>query len=288
MDDLLFHLGQYLRKFELNSSKICADFGELISKTGTTIRYSFNHKKDGYPIAVLYIKIHNHDPFIVRISSNGDRSKEVLSIRAFYNDESNLEYFREDPNRIQDVLDAKLRNANVAENNLYWSALTQVKEKRYEKFVFISDGTLFSPTYQANFMVNGREFHSIQQYYLYSRALVQNQRDLAKFILREWDIAQGKKVEMILKNSHVELWFENSYKVIYNGINCRFLQNPSCMEQLIATREGVFIYNNSVDLYLGTGFCETDSIDDISNSWKGHNYYGYFLAAVRDDYLRIK
>ena len=288
MDDLLFHLDQYLKKFQLNGSKISDDFGEINSETGTTIRYSFNHKMDGYPVAVLYIKIHNHDAFIVRISSNGDNSKEVLSIRAFFNDASNLEYFREDPEKIQEVINVKQRNANVAESNLYWSALSQVKERRYEKFVFISDGTLFSPTYPASFMVNGREFHSIQQYYLYYRALVQNQRDLANFILKEWDLAQGKKVEMILKNSHEEFWFENSYKVIYNGINCRFLQNPSCMEQLIATQEGVFIYNNSVDLYLGTGFSETDSIHDIRNNWKGNNYYGYFLAAVRDDYLKIK
>lgn len=288
MDDLVFHLEKYLNKFHIQPSNLML-FGENISSDGVMIRHSLNYDVNKEPVMEVLTSIPGENPFIFRIQKKGVYcQKEIMPDYSAGEDGISDEKWMDSSGKGVQVWWSKLRINNLANEGNYKESILETKKKSFDKYIFISDGVLFSPSFVSPFKVYENTFICLQQYFYYHKSIAQKQYELARLILNEWSNLDIPKTEIILKNTSLQSWFENSYHIIYKGICSKFMQDPMASDALITTRKGVFIYTSPGDLFLGTGFTEEDSIDDFLSGWKGNNLYGYCLSLVRDDILNIK
>ncbi len=136
--------------------------------------------------------------------------------------------------------------------------------------------------YHSRFTLDGIEFSSLEQYMMYSKAVLFKDTKIASEILSTDDVARIKALGRLVSGYDDRKWSSVRRDVVYNGLVAKFSQNPDLGEKLKATGNDILAECAVRDRIWGIGLSMTDGDRLDPGAWRGQNLLGYTLMAVRD------
>lgn len=136
--------------------------------------------------------------------------------------------------------------------------------------------------YVSDFSINGIKFTSIEQYMMYSKAIIFNDKEVADKILLTNDVAEIKALGRSVSNYDESVWNGLRQIVVYEGLLAKFSQNEELKEKLKSTGEAILAECAVKDCIWGIGLSMKDQNRFDQSKWKGKNLLGYSLMMVRE------
>lgn len=137
--------------------------------------------------------------------------------------------------------------------------------------------------YYSDFEVNNIKFTSMEQYFMYSKAELFEDKEIAEQILKTNDFAKVKKLGRKVRNFDNKTWDENKEQLIKKGIKAKFEQNPILKEKLLQTQDAILCECAVKDKVWGIGLSMTNPDRLDQEKWQGQNLLGKALMEVRKD-----
>lgn len=137
--------------------------------------------------------------------------------------------------------------------------------------------------YLSDFIIGNIRFSSMEQYMMYNKAVLFNDRDIAGQILAVSDVGKIKELGRCVSNYNNSVWNGMRQIIIYKGLLEKFRQNDTLSKQLSDTGDVVLAECAVNDLIWGIGISMTDPARNDIRAWKGQNLLGYALMLVRDE-----
>ena len=137
--------------------------------------------------------------------------------------------------------------------------------------------------YLSDFVIGNIRFSSMEQYMMYNKAVLFNDRDIARQILAVSDVGKIKELGRCVSNYNNSVWNGMRQIIIYKGLLEKFRQNDTLSKQLSDTGDAVLAECAVNDLIWGIGISMTDPAMNNIRAWKGQNLLGYALMLVRDE-----
>lgn len=153
-----------------------------------------------------------------------------------------------------------------------------------DKYYFFWGGFL-SQWFDSNFREGGIKFNCAEQYMMYRKAILFNDRDSADKILRLEYPGDQKKVGREVKNFDPVVWDENKFDIVVQSNINKFEQNPDLLEMLMDTKDLILVEASPYDNIWGIGIPISDPIENLTDEtkWKGENLLGKALMKVREE-----
>ncbi len=134
--------------------------------------------------------------------------------------------------------------------------------------------------YPCKFEFNGKMFHFSEQCFMYQKALLFNDFEVASQILNETDVRKIKALGRKVKDFDNELWDKHKEDFMYNACYAKFSQNDKLKEFLLNTGNCEIVEASPVDNIWGIGFSSDKAMENIGK-W-GQNLLGKTLMKVRE------
>jgi ribA/ribD-fused uncharacterized protein len=155
--------------------------------------------------------------------------------------------------------------------------------KEENVLAFFSGATPLSNFYRANFIIDGRTYTSMEQYFQYSKALFAESPDKAQQILNASNPAICKRIGDSLTVNQ-DRWFPESKQVMAKGCSAKFHQDVYAKQYLKNTGDYI-LAEASKDKVWGIGRHLQDKNIARQGSWAGQNLLGTILMRIRDNEL---
>lgn len=149
-----------------------------------------------------------------------------------------------------------------------------------EKFTFFWSG-VFSQWHHSSFSVDGITYGTAEQFMMASKARLFNDTDTLVKILASTNPKEQKRLGREVKNFDPKVWDEHKFSVVYIGNYAKFTQNKQLQDALLATGETTMVEASPLDTIWGIGLAEDDYRAKDRSQWRGENYLGRVLDAVR-------
>ncbi len=137
--------------------------------------------------------------------------------------------------------------------------------------------------YLSDFSVEGIKFSSMEQYMMYEKAVLFEDKDIASEILNTDDVVLIKEFGRKVSNYNDSVWNGMRQVIIYKGLVEKFMQNDDLRKALLDTGDNILAECAVKDPIWGIGLSLTDNNRHEINAWKGQNLLGYSLMLVRDE-----
>lgn len=137
--------------------------------------------------------------------------------------------------------------------------------------------------YLSEFVVDGIKFSSMEQYMMYTKAMVFDDKDIARKVLLTTNAAEIKALGRQVSNYNDSVWNGMRQILIYKGLYEKFAQNEELKNQLLATGDDYLAECAVNDKIWGIGLSMSDPNRLNVASWNGQNLLGYSLMIVRND-----
>jgi ribA/ribD-fused uncharacterized protein len=138
--------------------------------------------------------------------------------------------------------------------------------------------------WKSKFVENDIEFNCCEQYMMFKKAMLFNDKEIAKKILATKEPREQKKLGRIVKNFNQDIWDQHKENIVKEGNYLKFSQNEDLKEYLIDTYPYELVEANKYDKIWGIGmFAHDPNIHDTSK-W-GQNLLGKILMKVRDVFV---
>jgi len=135
--------------------------------------------------------------------------------------------------------------------------------------------------YPCIFRIDGTDFINAEQYFMYSKALLFKDNDMAQKILDETRPDKIKELGRKIKNFDDKEWCRYREEIMLRGLYHKFSQNIDLRNKLLSTQDKILAEASPYDKIWGIGL----SIDDprIYNvgTWRGLNLLGKCLMIIR-------
>jgi ribA/ribD-fused uncharacterized protein len=133
-------------------------------------------------------------------------------------------------------------------------------------------------------------FNSAEQYMMYQKAMLFNDINTAKSILKTDRQHAIKSLGRKVANFDQETWDENKYNIAYNGNYSKFYANHALLVKLIGSPKDTihFVEASPTDSIWGIGISARDNLlwyKYETGQW-GQNILGRVLSEVRNDLIR--
>lgn len=148
-------------------------------------------------------------------------------------------------------------------------------------FEFFYGGT-FSQWKRCRFCENGIMFTSAEQYMMYHKAVLFDDLEIAKEILRTNHPSDIKKLGRLVKGFNQRIWDENKYRIVLNGNLLKFTQNPGLKVELLETGNRILVEASPYDDVWGIKLSEMDPRRYDPLNWRGKNLLGFALTEVKE------
>ena len=147
--------------------------------------------------------------------------------------------------------------------------------------LFYGKESCFSNFYQADFVLQGKNFNSSQQFFLYNKVLAAGKDEVASKILKSSDtVEQYYLAKNIIPDA--SKWTDKQAKEIMEiGIRAKFDQNDQLKLKLLNTGEKMLIECNPYEKYWSCGLRINDPQVGDQSKWNGINVLGNILSTVR-------
>ena len=133
--------------------------------------------------------------------------------------------------------------------------------------------------YPCEFEFNSKMFNFSEQCFMYQKALLFNDFEIAEQILDETDVRKIKALGRKVKDFDNELWDKHKEDFMYNACYAKFSQNDELKDFLLNTGKREIVEASPVDNIWGIGFSSDRAMENI-DKW-GQNLLGKTLMKVR-------
>ena len=137
--------------------------------------------------------------------------------------------------------------------------------------------------YLANFIVDGIEYSSMEQYMMHQKALMFNDNNIAEQIMNTTNVGKIKALGRSILNYNDTMWNGVRQVIVYKGLLEKFRQNSKLREQLLSTGNDILAECAVQDIIWGIGLSMSDTKRYELESWKGQNLLGFSLMLVREN-----
>lgn len=137
--------------------------------------------------------------------------------------------------------------------------------------------------YLSDFIVDGLEFSSSEQYMMYRKALCFKDIDIAEDIMNTTDVGVIKSLGRAVRGYDDRVWSRIRGRVVFDGVSAKFSQNEELKKQLLDTGESILAECAVRDLVWGIGLSMKDPDRFDMSKWRGRNLLGRILKKVRED-----
>lgn len=152
---------------------------------------------------------------------------------------------------------------------------------------FYTRRDFMSNHYRCHFKVKGVSFSSLEQFMMYCKAMLFNDRDVAELILKT-DNPQAQKVLGRKVRGYVDAeWVAKREQFILTGMIEKYSQNPQERQWLLDTGDDILVEASERDTLYGVGLNEDDPRIGNPYEWKGANLCGVLTMKARE-HLRTR
>lgn len=135
--------------------------------------------------------------------------------------------------------------------------------------------------YLSDFCVDNIQYSSMEQYMMYQKALLFDDREIARQILDITNVGKIKALGRSVKNYEDMIWNGMRQLIVYQGLFEKFLQNIELREKLLATQDHILAECAVQDQIWGIGLSMKDERRFNLGEWQGQNLLGFSLMRVR-------
>lgn len=153
----------------------------------------------------------------------------------------------------------------------------------HKKYLFFLNGPLCQ-WWRSKFIENDIEFNCCEQYMMYHKAMLFNDKETANKILNTKEPREQKKLGRLVKNFDQKLWDIAKEKIVKEGNYLKFSQNEDLKEYLCDTYPYTLVEANKYDKIWGIGMFSHDPNINDTSKW-GQNLLGKNLMKVRDMFI---
>ena len=135
----------------------------------------------------------------------------------------------------------------------------------------------------APFVIDGTEFSCVEQFMMYKKAVLFGDTLTSKRILSAKTPGTMKKLGRAVTPYVEEVWRENRFSIVYEGVKAKFSQNPQLLHKLLETGDALLVEASPEDPIWGIAMTATEARKCSPEEWKGENLLGKVLMQVRAD-----
>ena len=135
--------------------------------------------------------------------------------------------------------------------------------------------------YLSDFCVDNMQYSSMEQYMMYQKALLFDDREIAGQILDTTNVGKIKALGRSVKNYEDMIWNGMRQLIVYQGLFEKFQQNIELREKLLATQDHILAECAVQDQIWGIGLSMKDERRFNLSEWQGQNLLGFSLMRVR-------
>ncbi len=134
----------------------------------------------------------------------------------------------------------------------------------------------------SDFEVDGVKFASMEQYMMYQKAILFDDKEIAQQILSTSNAGKIKSLGRAVRNYHDAIWNGMRQIIVYEGLLEKFRQNEELKAKLLATGQDILAECAVQDKIWGIGISMKDDRRFDMDEWKGQNLLGFALMRVRE------
>jgi hypothetical protein len=142
---------------------------------------------------------------------------------------------------------------------------------------------MFSQWYASPFKVDGIQYNCAEQFMMHSKALMFEDYETAELIMNTPNPKIQKQLGRQVKNFNADSWNAVAKTVVYIANIAKFTHSPTLLEALLATGDTLLVEASPYDTIWGIGMGEVEARKSTKEQWRGTNWLGEVLTAVRDD-----
>ncbi|XP_045159949.2 uncharacterized protein LOC123525175 [Mercenaria mercenaria] len=157
----------------------------------------------------------------------------------------------------------------------------ETKEETY----FLFSGGIYSQFYETYFKIDGVEFSCAEQYMMYKKAVLFEDYEISKEILKRTIPKEIKHLGRQVRGFNDETWHQHCLHFVKEGNMAKFSQNEKLKKAIVTTYPKVFVEANPYDKIWGIGLKIQDKRARNKLMWHGKNFLGYVLTEVRDELM---
>ena len=139
----------------------------------------------------------------------------------------------------------------------------------------------------SNFQIDGKMFTSMEQYMMFSKAMLFRDVEIAEQIMGTTDVGKIKALGRAVKQYNDVVWNGMRQIIIYEGLVAKFSQNEELKKLLLSTENAILAECAVQDRIWGIGCSMKDEKRFDMDSWKGQNLLGFALIKVRSDLQKM-
>lgn len=136
--------------------------------------------------------------------------------------------------------------------------------------------------YMSDFVADNIKFTSMEQYMMYKKAQLFNDKEIMQEILSTDNVGKIKMFGRSVKNYDEVMWNGVRQIVVYEGLYAKFSQNESLREKLLATENDILAECAVSDCIWGIGLAMNDDKRLSTEKWRGQNLLGFAIMQVRE------
>lgn len=154
---------------------------------------------------------------------------------------------------------------------------------------FFKNTTPLSNWYIAPFTCRTLKFNCIEQYMMWSKAILFGDRDAAMAILATPDPAEQKRLGRTVRGFNEKTWSFASPTFVREGLVAKFSQNQECYDILMAARGHFLVEASPYDKVWGAGLAVSDPRLETHapSEWPGENRLGILLTGLHETFDKV-
>lgn len=144
-------------------------------------------------------------------------------------------------------------------------------------------GGPFSNWTTATFVVDGKTYHTAEQYMMAEKARMFGDKESETKIMATRDPERAKALGRQVRGFKREVWDAKARDIVYKGCYAKFQQNKGLLHALMETKGKTLVEASPTDQIWGVGFSSDNPKARDRRFWRGTNWLGEVLTLVRED-----
>lgn len=149
--------------------------------------------------------------------------------------------------------------------------------------LFYGQESPFSNFHRCNFTLDGKEFTSVEKFYMYNKALYFGDTLSMWTILGLNSPGKIKKWGQKVKPFDEVVWNRVKYDFMLMGVRAKFIQDIECHDALKDSVPHILAEASPSDLEWGIGLSKGNPLAQDKKNWRGKNLLGKVLMQVRKE-----
>lgn len=141
----------------------------------------------------------------------------------------------------------------------------------------------FSNWFISPFKIADVQFNCIEQYMMYEKAMLFDDRHTASLILDQSEPREQKSLGRQIKGFKEDIWNEFKERIVIRGLRAKFQQNKEILKHLKYTSPTTLVEASPYDTIWGAGLDEEGCKMTPPEDWLGENLLGKLLTKVRNE-----